>query len=292
MNDGYQSDLRQNLFSSFAIGSDRTWTTKQFGISRLASLGFHAGLVALALIPWTSMKPPRLKMNETAVVFYDATALSKQPLLLPAKSSGGGGGGKHQPLPASRGELPRAADKQLVPPDPEPPKNPDPTLMVESTIVAPQLATLRPLALLNIGDPNGVISAPSSGRGRGGGIGDGNGHGVGKGDGPGAIDGTGGGCCDGPFHVGGGVSAPVVVHRIDPEYSEEARKARFEGTVLLAAIVRRDGRVEVLNLLRSLGFGLDQNAIDALRKWRFRPGTKDGQAVDVRLNIEVSFHIR
>jgi TonB family protein len=288
----YQSNLQRNLFSSVASGSERTWATKQFGVSRLASVGFHGALIAVALVPWTSLNPPRVKMNETAVMLYDPVATPAKPLLSPPKSSGGGGGGKRQPLPASLGHLPRGADKQLAPPDPEPPKNPDLTLIVEPTIVAPDLGNLRPLALLNVGDPNGVLGAPSSGRGTGGGIGDGDGHGDGKGHGPGAIDGNGGGCCEGTYHVGGGVTAPVVVYRIDPEYSEEARKARFEGTVLLAAIVRKDGRVDVLNLVRSLGFGLDQNAVDALRKWRFRPGTKDGRAVDVWLNIEVSFHIR
>jgi TonB family protein len=125
-----------------------------------------------------------------------------------------------------------------------------------------------------------------------GGIGTGKGRGDGKGEGPGAIDGTGGGCCEGTFSVGGGVTSPVVVARVEPEYSEEARKARFEGSVLLAAVVRKDGKIDVVNILRSLGFGLDQNAIEALKKWRFRPGTKNGVPVDVRLNVEVSFHIR
>src|SRR6185436_15901081 len=97
-----------------------------------------------------------------------------------AASQGGGGGGKHQPTPASRGVLPPAADKQLAPPDPEPPKNPDPTLIVVPTIVAPQLASLRPLDLLNIGDPNGIPGPPSSGPGTGGGIGNGTGRGDGN----------------------------------------------------------------------------------------------------------------
>src|SRR5262249_4014168 len=151
----------------------------------------------------------------------------------------------------------------------------------------PQLATLRPVVLLNIGDPNGVIGPPSSGPGTGGGIGNGNGHGGGEGVGPGAINGTGGGCCEGKYHVRGGASEPVVVYQVDPEYSEEARKARYEGTVLLVAVVRKNGRIDMVNLVRSLGFGLDQNAVEALKKWRFRPGMKDGKPVDVQMNIEV-----
>src|SRR5207247_7080286 len=93
------------------------------------------------------------------------------------KSGGGGGGGRHELTPASLGRLPRPADKQLVPPDPEPPKNSNPQLIVESTIVAPQL-NLPQLTLLNIGDPNGVVGPVSSGPGDGSGIGPGNGHGV------------------------------------------------------------------------------------------------------------------
>src|SRR5262249_32220462 len=152
---------------------------------RLLSVGIHMALLALALIPWAPGLP-QLKLKETAITLFTPNDLRQKPLLLPARQQGGGGGGgKHQLTPASRGVLPRGADKQLVPPDPEPSKNPDPTLIVEATIVAPQLE-LRPLNLLSIGDPNGVVAAPSSGFGNGGGIGDGDGHGVGIGNGPGA----------------------------------------------------------------------------------------------------------
>lgn len=258
--------------------------------ARLLSLGLHLALLALTLIPWTPGLP-RPKMRESAIMLFTPSKTLVKPLLLPTQQQGGGGGGKRQLTRASRGELPRRADKQLTPPDPEPPKNPDPTLIVESTIVAPQL-TLHPLNLLSVGDPNGIVAPPSSGFGDGGGIGNGHGGGVGNGQGPGAIDGSGGGCCEGTFQVGKGVSAPVVIRRIEPEYSEEARKARYQGTVMLQALVRKDGTVDVLNLVRSLGFGLDQNAIDALKQWRFRPAMMNGKPVDVRINIEVSFNLR
>jgi periplasmic protein TonB len=256
--------------------------------ARLISIGIHATMATLALIPWTSPRLSRPKLNQTAVVLYTPQNLMNTRLTLPARPQGGGGGGKRQPLPASRGVLPRGADKQLVPPDPEPPKNPDPLLMVESTIVAPQLAALRPLNLLSIGDPNGVAGPPSSGPGTGGG----KGHGVGDSDGPGTGVGTGGGCCDGTFHIGGEVTAPTVVYRVEPEYSEEARKARYQGTVVLEAVVRKDGRVDVIQLVRRLGFGLDEKAVQALKEWRFRPAMKSGVPVDVSLNIEVRFNLR
>jgi TonB family protein len=255
--------------------------------SWLVSLSVHILLlVVLTLMPRVSARERRPTLRETAVVLYAPSRV------LPA--NGGGGGGKHQSKPASRGVLPRGADKQLAPPDPEPPKNPDPKLMVETTIVAPELAMLRSLNLLNIGDPNGVVGPPSSGFGKGGGIGDGgNGHGVGEGDGPGAIDGKDGGCCGQPgYRVGGGFTGPTLIFRVEPEYSEEARKARYEGTVVLEAVVRKDGRVDVINLMRKIGFGLDQNAIEALKRWRFRPATKNGVPVDSTLNVEVRFNLR
>jgi protein TonB len=163
---------------------------------------------------------------------------------------------------------------------------------VEPTIVAPQLSLLRPIELLKIGDPNGIVGPPSSGFGRDGGIGNGDGSGDGDGEGPGAIHGKGGGCCDGIHSAAGGVTAPVVIYSVDPEYSEEARKARYQGVVVLQAVVRKDGRVDVLQLVRSLGFGLDQNAIEALKQWRFRPAMKDGRPIDFALNVEVRFNIR
>jgi TonB family protein len=244
------------------------------------------------LVPWATSIPKLPKANETAVVVY-----TPQDLVLPVmkdklESGGGGGGGRKSLTPPSLGKLPKAADKQFVPPDPEPPKNPDPKLVVEPTIVAPQLANMPQINLLNIGDPNGVPGPPSAGPGVGGGIGTGQGRGVGEGKGPGAGPGEGGGVGGGVFRVGGGVSPPSVVSRVEPQYSEEARKARYQGTVVLEAIVRKDGTVDILRVVRSLGFGLDENAIDALKKWRFRPGTKGGVPVDVALNIEVNFNLR
>jgi TonB family protein len=208
------------------------------------------------------------------------------------KSGGGGGGGKKQLTPPSLGKLPRPSDKQFVPPDPEPPKNPDPTLIVEPTVVAPQLAQLPQVNLLNLGDPAGVVGPPSSGPGVGGGIGTGSGRGVGEGKGPGVGPGEGGGFGGGVFRVGGGVTPPSVIQRIEPQYSEEARKARYQGTVVLEAIVRKDGTCDILRIVRSLGFGLDENAIQALKQWRFRPGMRNGVPVDVALNIEVNFNLR
>jgi TonB family protein len=260
-----------------AVEVEEIWSKPKAGVPKLLSVGAHVVVVILALVPWATSVPKLTKANETAVVVY-----TPQDIVLPVmpehKDSGGGGGGGRKTLtPPSLGKLPRAADKQFVPPDPEPPKNPDPKLIVEPTVVAPQLANLPQINLLNIGDPNGVA---------------GQGRGVGEGKGPGVGPGEGGGVGGGVFRVGGGVSPPAVLSRVEPQYSEEARKARYQGTVVLEAIVRKDGTVDILRVVRSLGFGLDENAIDALKKWRFRPGTKGGVPVDVALNIEVNFNLR
>jgi len=278
--------------SAELVEVEEIWSKPKTGVPRLLSVLIHVGIVGLALVPWATSLPNRKAVNETAVVVY-----TPMNLVLPVtpdqkEAGGGGGGGKKTLTPPSQGRIPRAADKQLVPPDPAPPKNPDPTLIVEPTVVAPQLASLPQINLLNLGDPNGVVGPPSAGPGVGGGIGTGQGRGVGEGKGPGVGPGEGGGTGGGVFRVGGGVSPPTVISRVEPQYSEEARKARYQGTVVLEAIVRRDGTVDIQRIVRSLGFGLDENAIQALKQWRFRPGTRNGIPVDVSLNIEVNFNLR
>ena len=271
---------------------EEIWSKPKTGLPKLISVFVHVLVVGLALVPWATSIPKSTSVTETAVLVY-----TPQNLVLPLtpdqeKSGGGGGGGRKTLTPPSLGRLPKAADKQIVPPDPEPPKNPDPSLIVEPTVVAPQLAQLPQINLLNLGDPNGIPGPPSAGPGVGGGIGSGQGRGVGEGKGPGVGPGEGGGNGGGVFRVGGGVSPPTVLSRVEPQYSEEARKARYQGTVVLEAIVKRDGTVDILRVVRSLGFGLDENAIQALKQWRFKPGMRNGVPVDVALNIEVNFNLR
>lgn len=271
---------------------EEIWSKPKTGVPKLISVGIHSLVLVLAMVPWATSGQKLPRVNETAVMIVPPMNLV---LNLPQKddtSGGGGGGGKRQLPPPSLGKPPRGADKQLVPPDPEPPKNPDPLLIAEPTIVAPQLSQLPQLNLLNLGDPQGVPGPPSSGPGIGGGIGTGQGRGVGEGKGPGLGPGEGGGFGGGVFRVGGGVSPPTVIQRVEPQYSEEARKARYQGTVVLEAIVRRDGTCDIIRVVRSLGFGLDENAMQALKQWRFRPGMRNGVAVDVSLNIEVNFNLR
>jgi TonB family protein len=278
--------------SAELVEVEEIWSKHSKSSSNVASVVVHFAIVAALIIPWSFGDRASIPLTETAVMVYNPAPLILNLPNLQDKSGGGGGGGRKALTPPSLGQLPKAADKQIVPPDPEPPKNPDPTLIVEPTVVAPQIANLPKINLLNLGDPNGVAGPPSPGPGTGFGIGTGSGRGVGEGDGPGVGEGSGGGTGGGVFRVGGGISNPVIIHRVDPQYSEEARKARYQGTVVLEAIVRKDGTVDILRVVRSLGFGLDENAMTALKQWKFRPAMKNGMAVDVSINIEVNFNLR
>ena len=100
-------------------------------------------------------------------------------------------------------------------------------------------------------------------------------------------DGFGGGA----YRIGAGVSAPNVLTKVAPEYSNDARAARLEGTVVLSLVVDQQGRPQNLKVVRSLGLGLDEQAIEAVEKWRFKPGMKDGKPVPVMATIEVNFRL-
>ena len=245
-------------------------------------------VTAIVFVPLLLIRDAPLTANETEIYFMSRVRLIA-PRLGP--SGGGGGGGLKAPKPPSRGRLPKPSNKQLTPPTPRI-RNPRPLLPVEPTVIVPQLAQLPAIDLPDYGDPLGIPGPPSPGPGSGGGIGTGTGTGVGPGEGAGVGPGKGGGIGGGVFRVGGGVTPPTVLSRIEPVYSEEARKAKYQGVVVLSAIVRKDGSIEILKVVRSLGLGLDENAIRALKGWRFRPGMKGGKPVDVALNIEVNFSLR
>ncbi|MGA7291763.1 MAG: energy transducer TonB, partial [Terriglobales bacterium] len=215
------------------------------------------------------------------------------PALPPSKtlSGGGGGGGDRDKLRASEGRLPKQSMQQFTPPLAVI-RNQDPKLPMAPTIVVPPDIKLQQPNLPDLGDPMSHLpSVPSNGTGSGGGIGSGSGGGVGSGSGPGYGPGYGGGTGGGVFHVGGGVSAPKVIYQPDPEYSEEARKAKFQGTCVLWLVVGPDGKPRDIRVARTLGLGLDEKALEAVKNWRFEPAMKDGKPVAVSINVEVSFRL-
>ena len=87
------------------------------------------------------------------------------------------------------------------------------------------------------------------------------------------------------------VSSPVVIFQSDPEYSEEARKANYQGTVILNIEITPDGRATNIRVGRGLGLGLDEKAIEAVKQWKFKPGYRDGRPVTVPTTVEVNFRI-
>jgi protein TonB len=84
---------------------------------------------------------------------------------------------------------------------------------------------------------------------------------------------------------------PAVTHRVEPEYSKEARDAKLEGTVILATVVGIDGLPSEIKVLKVLGKGLDEKAVECLQKWRFKPGTRDGEPVAVKVTVEMDFRL-
>jgi TonB family protein len=248
-----------------------------------------AGLVALS-IAGTKVVKDAQKHESITLISPDLTP--PLPMSKDGKSSGGGGGGgDRDKLQAPKGKLPKQSMEQITPPAVVI-RNPNPKLAVEPTVVVPpqiKLANNMP----DIGNPLAAIPSgpPSNGTGSGGGIGSGNGGGVGSGSGPGVGPGHGGGIGGGAFRVGNGVSAPRALDTPDPEYSEEARKAKYQGTVVLWLVVGPDGKPRDIKVARALGMGLDQKAIEAVRNWKFEPAMKDGKPVAVQINVEVNFRL-
>ena len=258
--------------------------------SFLMSTGGQIAVVALVFLAFQT-KPVQEAAKSVANLVLPVD-IAPAPIA-PAKKNtmgGGGGGGDRSPLPASKGRLPKPALRQFTPPSAVI-NNPTPKLAMEPTILAPPDVKLPNVNMPQYGDPLGKLGPPSNGPGSGGGIGSGKGGGVGSGDGGGFGPGSGGGIGGGPYRVGGGVTAPVVIHKVEPEYSEEARKAKYQGTVLLYIEVTPDGRADHMRVVRSLGLGLDEKAMEAVRQWKFKPGYKDGKPVTVAATIEVNFRL-
>lgn len=247
----------------------------------------HVTVIGLLLVVGTN-ETVQEKVKETVTLIAPDLA----PYQPPKKQTmgGGGGGGDRSPTPPAKGKLPRIAPKQFVPPQ-QVVVNEQPKLIMEPTLQIQPDANLPKVNLPLLGDPTARIGPPSNGTGSGAGIGSGSGGGIGPGRGTGYGPGEGGNVGGGVYRIGGGVSAPVLVSKIEPEYSEEARKAKFQGTVVLYVVVDEKGMPRDLKVVRPLGLGLDEKAIEAVMKWKFRPGYKDGKAVAVAATIEVNFRL-
>ena len=218
----------------------------------------------------------------------------------PQQAHGGGGGGREQLTPPSKGRPPQMAlTPQIIPPNPEPPKIKNPSLPVPSTVYGDP-KTLPELKG-PIGDPQGAPAPPSSGPGKGDGIGRGTGSGVGPGEGGGVGPGRGGNAGGGDMSLGGrggvydmgrdGVGRIQILYKEKAKYTEEARQNKVQGTVVLSAVFTSDGRVTSVRVIRGLPDGLTEKAIEAAQKIRFQPATKNGSAVTVRGQLEFTFNL-
>jgi periplasmic protein TonB len=247
--------------------------------SGTASVLIHVGVVVLLLVFFQTPTGKKVVQRVTDIYYVP-------PYKLPAaaqKAQGGGGGGVKSPIPISRGEAPKPAPKQFVPPAMAVPK---PVLPVTPTITAPAPQIVAD----QYGDPLSRLVPNSAGQGANG-MGNGKGGGLGNGDGDGLGSGSGGGSGGGAYRIGGEVSAPVLVSKVEPEYSEEARKAKYSGEVLLSIVVDANGTPRDIHVVRPLGLGLDEKAIEAVMKWRFRPGIKGGRPVATQAQVIVNFRL-
>jgi TonB family protein len=273
------------------VDVEEIWSKRKMQVPGVLSLLTHVvvvtALLYLSVATHSAMKAKVIVGDNDAVL--EPIAVSLPPAAV--KSGGGGGGGTHQPTPASRGVLPKADTVQFVPP------TTIPATMIAEIMVEPTVIdnSHRPSPLSAIGLPTGVLGPPSDGTGSGGGIGTGNGHGVGVGDGPGVGPGKGGGAGGGIYRVGGvgGASAPSCPKpTVEPNYTDDARKARIQGTVTLDAVVNSDGSMSVVNVAHKIGYGLDDEASRFVEKYfKCKPGLYEGKAVATSVKIDVNFHL-
>jgi len=265
------------------------WGDYRYGkVSGPMSVGIHLLVITLILLTGGAVakKTGMDKAITNLVMPTDIAPYESKP----AKMSGGGGGGDRSLTEASKGRLPKFAAEQFTPPMAVV-RAVDPKLEMDPTLLGPPDLKLPSPNMSVWGDPNGVNGPPSNGTGSGGGIGSGNGGGVGSGNGGGYGPGSGGGFGGGAFRVGGGVTPPVPIFKVEPEFTEAARKAKYQGTVMVSIVVDAEGRVKDPRIVKAVGLGLDEKALEAVKQWKFKPGMKDGRAVPVYAQIEVTFRL-
>jgi protein TonB len=273
------------------------WSRRENYIPGLLSLLLHVAavgiLIVLSIVSYT--KP--------GVISDNAMLLSPFSLSLPqvppaSRPGGGGGGGARALTPASQGVLPPVANQQFVPPTPII-TNMAPELMAIPTIVGLQLTSLPVTKLIQLGLPTGILGPPSGGFGKDGGIGDdGEGGGVGNRKGPGGPGGPGDCCGNGPAGSQPalrantpGVVPPSCPVQIEPNYPDDARRARIQGTVVLAVTIEKDGSIQPNRVVHGLGYGLDEEAQRVLNRWKGVAGKYNGQAVAIPIEIQVNFQL-
>jgi protein TonB len=258
-----------------------------------SALAVVAHVVVIGLILFFFWAQWRTRAIERKKNLADVDVKPFIPMTLKMNQSmgGGGGGGAHELVEASKGHLPKMAKTQIVPPQII--RNDNPKLAVDPTIVMPQQVKLPDAPNMpNVGVPQSPqVALASQGGGSGSGFGSGRGGGIGSGNGNGVGPGEGGGYGGGLMRPGGGVSAPQVIFSVDPEFSDEARRAKYQGICVVSVIVDAQGNPQRVRVVRPLGMGLDEKAVEAVKQYKFKPAYYQGHPVAVEVNIEVNFRI-
>ena len=239
----------------------------------------HAVAIALILMASTAKHSPLatlIPLQDTKVYL---------PRRIHVNLGGPGGGGQHSPLPPSNGQPPKAAPRIFTPPHIA--ENPAPMLPMPPAIQS-AVEAVAPVDMAHIGVSSGHAGPFSAGPGGGGGLGGPDGPGAGSDKGYGR---SGDGVIDAASLPRRGATKPELLTKSEPEYSEEGRKAKLQGMVALSIVVSATGQVTEVHVVRSLGLGLDEKAIEAVSRWQFRPATIDGKAVAVRAVVEVNFRL-
>ena len=251
---------------------------KRDPVSTAIAIAVHV-VVILLIAVLIAKKVGIITTKAPTVVLLDAPL--PPPKAPPKAAIMGGGGGQKGPTPVTKGNPPKFAPQQLNPPKAPPLEQPK--ISVPVTVDVQQDVKMAKVDVPQFGMPNSPLVGMSMGNGKGGGLGSGNGNGIGPG--------SGGNMGGGLRKIGGGVSAPVVLFAPEPEFSEEARKAKVAGNVLVYLQVGTDGRPKNVRVLRGIGLGLDEKAMEAVRQYKFKPAMENGHPVAVEMNVEVNFQI-
>jgi TonB family protein len=238
------------------------------------SLAFH-GAALLLLFSLRFYAPEPAPAPEVHFI-----PLSAPPRIILKSAAKDAGGGQRQALPASRGHAPEPVHRKFTIP-PMIVRNENAKLIIDQALVDTPDINIQSTVT---GDPLGVLGAPSGGFGGPVGIGDRGSGGIGNGPG-------------GPHE--GSAARPVLkltrqpqlIYKEDPEYSEEARRARYEGAVVIALDVDTDGRPIHIRVVRSLGLGLDEKAVAAVGHWKFRPAIAGDKVVVAPAQVTVTFRL-
>ena len=236
-----------------------------------------AHAAAILLVCWVVSAHVRFSPPTKTDQMPDITT---PPPMAPERQTAGGGGGANNHTPAGKGQLPKFAPELITPPK----------IPVETKIHMPDpaLEAVTNLKMANVDMPNfGMPNSNSASSS----LGEGKGTGIGSGDGPGLGAGRGGNWGGDLRKVGGRVSEPVVRTEVEPEFSEEARRTKSQGTVTVDLIVDAKGMPQDVHVLRGVGMGLDEKAVEAVKQYTFRPAMENGKPVAVEMNVVVTFQI-